>query len=236
MIENILWHRLWTFFFSRGAVSSACCLPLLTFHVTAPVGLAQKVTWPAALPDAKVAGQDASFSHHPFHIFLSPYPYPPHFVMTAITMTATLKVKELDLSPGDAEATPTQVCKGLYLQHTAFTSMLCKGIITDDNPLLRAIVKKVLDIKANLSLLSPWFYPSTVAGSQWAYPLSGSHPVTGYLICVTGLSVVCSAHAGWFVGLVHSFRVKLPLHDDTESVFQTLFGIFANKQTKNSEH
>lgn len=41
------------------AASSTCSLPLMTIsgsvHVAAPVGLVQKVTCPAVLPDAKVA-------------------------------------------------------------------------------------------------------------------------------------------------------------------------------------
>lgn len=64
------------------------------------------------LLDIKVAGEENSFSHHPFHIFsffvAPPLTPPSHFVMTTIAMTTTLKVKEVDLSPGDAETTPSQ--------------------------------------------------------------------------------------------------------------------------------
>lgn len=50
-----------------------------------------------------------------FTCFLSPCPDPHHFVMTFTAMTKILKLKEVDMSPGDAEATPTQVCRaGLY--------------------------------------------------------------------------------------------------------------------------
>lgn len=61
-------------------------------------------------------------------------PYPPHFVMTALTMTTTQKVKEVDLSPGDAEATPTQVCRAcLYPACFADSWEDNVGVIKDDN-------------------------------------------------------------------------------------------------------
>lgn len=60
----------------------------------------------------KVAVEENSFSHHPFHSFLSSCPCLLHFVLTTITMTTTLKVTVVDVSPGDAEAMPSQHSPG----------------------------------------------------------------------------------------------------------------------------
>lgn len=49
-----------------------------------------------------------------FTCFLSPCPDPHHFVMTFTAMTKILKLKEVDMSPGDDEAAPTQVCRASF--------------------------------------------------------------------------------------------------------------------------
>lgn len=66
--------------------------------------------------------------------------------MIAIAMTTTLKVNEVDVSPGDAEATSSQVCRAQSLP-----GMHCKflGVIKDDIAFLRTRVKLVLDINKN---------------------------------------------------------------------------------------
>lgn len=71
-------------------------------------------------------------------------------------------------------------------------------------------------------LTCPYFLPDLPhQQSLGASELAPSQVHTLLLvICVFGL--VCSAHVGWFVGLVDSFGVKLPKHENTESVFEFL--------------
>lgn len=65
----------------------------------------------------------------------------------AITVIAILKVKEVDLSPGDAEATTTQVCRA-RLYPACFTNSTEIGIID------------CVAAEPNLSLLNNFATPS----------------------------------------------------------------------------
>lgn len=141
-----------------------------SFHVTAPVGLVQRSHDQQYSLTPRLPGKKTRF-FYPSSISRFSFLVPPsHFVMTAIAMTTTLKVKEVDLSPSDAEATPTQVCRTcLYPACFANSWENNVEIINNDITLLRTSVKMDLDIewnwfygvvehtcsKPNLSLLSP---------------------------------------------------------------------------------
>lgn len=67
------------------------------------------------------------FSIHFTVYFLHTLPYAPLIILTLTLIAATFKIqmlKEMDLSPDDAEASPTQVCRGLCIYFFFFPCML----------------------------------------------------------------------------------------------------------------
>lgn len=130
-----------------------------------------------------------------------------------MAMTTTLKVKEVDLSPGDAETTPTQVCRAQHALQEYYRNnkMKCKVVVNIEWKWFCGEVEQTWS-KPNLSVLSPWLYLNNSPSEPVRLPSLRFTHCYSLFDCV----LVCQSFAlpelvglVWF-GLVHSFVVKLP--------------------------